>query len=173
MQRTGAMAVGVALLLATVGWGNDKSGSKPVPKTAGIEYSVKLAIKGGHLAEVFLVCAAGATDGYDRELDDLAPPLGFGGVGYTFLVPPDRKMNHYRDVRPPADVTQWLFYGRPAKSPVELSWDPKELPAGLNFYAAKWDGKSKDVGTVIDMRKVTKVMLEKTGYVRIWTAKAK
>ena len=179
MQRSGAMATIVALLLTVGAWAEDKSGGAgakqalPRPAVQGPTFSVKLELVGGHVGELHFGCAPGATDGYDRKLDDLVPPPGFGGVGYTFLVPPDRKMNFYRDVRPPADVTQWLFYGRVGKAPIELSWNAKTLPEGLNFYAAKWDGKSNEVGEIIDLRKVGKLKLEKTGYVRIWTAKTK
>jgi hypothetical protein len=179
MQRSGVVAAVAAALLAMMVWAEDRPAAggakqalaKPVAK--GPEFSVKLSVENGHVGELHIACAPGATDGYDRRMDDLVPPPGFGGIGYTFLVPPDRKMNFYRDVRAPAEVTQWLFYGRVGKAPIELSWDAKSLPKALSFYAAKWDGKSKEVGETVDMRKVVKLTLAKTGYVRIWTAKAK
>ena len=155
--------------------GNTSDSRQALPRKAvaakAADFVFKLNLDNGHVGELFVGCKPGATDGYDRKLDDYAPPPGIGGVAYTFLVPADRKMNLYKDVRAPSTPekpAQWLFFARIDKEPVTVSWDPKTLPVDANLYLMKWDGKSKEPGKVLNAAKVDKVKLEKTGYLRIW-----
>ena len=142
------------------------------PPATPDNFTFKLSLDNGHVGEVVIGCNPKATDAYDRRLDDYAPPPGIGGVAYTFLVPPDRKMNLYQDVRAPATKAkpvQWIFFARINKDPVTVSWRQAAIPKGLKLYCATWDGKSKETGEIQDMHKVSSIKLEKTGYLRVWT----
>ena len=160
--------------------GNPKASQLALPRQPAAikadDFLLELTLDNGHVGELYIGCKPGATDGYDRKLDDYAPPPGIGGVAYTFLVPADRKMNLYKDVRAPSTPekpAQWLFFARIDKEPVTVTWDPKTLPVDAEIYMMKWDGKSKEPGTILDANKVQSVKFEKTGYLRIWMAPKK
>lgn len=94
---------------------------------------VTLHIKNGHLSKVILGIDEKATDGYDRGLDDMAPPPGME-TGYTALVSPDKQMYLYRDSRKPAKLIEWIFYGKVHKDKaIGISWDKATLPASYTF----------------------------------------
>jgi hypothetical protein len=136
-------------------------------------FDVELKIKHGHIGSVFIGCREGATDGMDRRIDDMAPPPGIGGVGYTFLISPDRRFNLYKDIRDYGDVVQWLFYAKVGSKPVTVSWAAEAVPEGYQLYCGLWDGKTKNVPNPKDCRKVTSMTLEKTGTCRFWLVKDK
>ena len=97
------------------------------------DFEVRLGLTQAHLEEVFFGCHAKGTDGYDRELDDLAPPPGID-TGYVGFVPPGKLPYFYKDVRGPLGPHEWRLLVRVAKErPVQVSWDPKTLPAGWAF----------------------------------------
>ena len=140
-------------------------------KNSDLEYKkfqVKLAIEHGHIGHVYIGCQKDASDGFDSRIDDLAPPPGMGGVGYTFLVSPDRAYNLYRDIRGFSDNVQWVFYAKPGKSPVKVTWDPNSIPLGWNMFCGPWDGKSELVTVTYDCRKTNSVETDKTGFFRFW-----
>lgn len=105
------------------------------------DFTVRLGLKHGHIREVFFGCAEKATDGYDRGLDDLAPPPGIE-TGYTaFIAASQSRMPpFYKDIRGHAERVTWRFGATVYKSkdgrvvkPIEISWDPAALPAGVDF----------------------------------------
>ena len=137
-------------------------------KKAHKDFEIKLNIENGHIGHVFIGCKEKATDGFDNRIDDMAPPPGMGGVGYTFLVSPDRKYNLYRDIRGFEDKVQWVFYAKIGTKPVSLSWDAKLIPPEWNLYCGEWDGKSEGVKKVLDCREKFSISRSKTGFFRFW-----
>ncbi len=137
-------------------------------RESGNRFIFRLDIANGHIGHVFIGCQDGATDGFDLRVDDMAPPPGIGGVGYTFLVSPDRKYNLYKDIRPFADTAQWLFYARIGQKPVRVSWNSASLPKGWDLFCGKWDGQSETVESIIDCRQEKSVEAAKTGFFRFW-----
>ncbi len=135
-------------------------------------FLIKLNIQHGHIGHVFIGCNENATDDFDNQMDDMSPPPGMGGVGYTFLVSPDRKYNLYKDIRGFADTVQWVFFAKTGKSPVTVSWDPKSIPAGWNMFCSPWDGKSETVPENLNCKKATSIKADKTGFFRFWVVKA-
>lgn len=122
---------------------------------SGEDFQVRLGLVHGHLRETFFGCADGATDGYDRGKDDMAPPPGIE-TGYTAFISPDGRFYLYRDVRAPADSITWKFFARVyADKTIQVSWDPKELPAAFDFEMEA--GKK-----ALDMRKTTEVSVRDT-----------
>ena len=129
-------------------------------------FELKLTIQHGHIGHVFIGCKKGATDDFDSRVDDMAPPPGMGGVGYTFLVSPDKKYNLYRDIRGFSDRTEWVFYAKPGTKPVKISWDQDSIPSGWNMYCSPWDGKSEVATISHDCRQIASVETDKIGYFR-------
>lgn len=119
------------------------------------EFMVKLGLKHGHLREVYLGCKAAATDGFDRRIDVMAPPPGIE-TGYTAFVDGSGRFYLYKDLRAPAKKVEWTFSGRvfPGK-PITVSWDPKELPKGVEFAVTLGD-------KTVDMRKQTEISFSET-----------
>lgn len=134
-------------------------------------FRINLNIKNGHIGSVEFGCRDGATDGYDRRIDDMAPPPGIGGVGYTFLVSPDRKFNLYKDIRAYADTVQWVFYAKIGRKPVVLSWEKSQIPNAFDLYCAEWDGRSEAVADTVNCRELESVTAEKTTFFRFWIVK--
>ena len=98
---------------------------------AGVE--VRLGLANAHVVELFLGWQAQGTEGYDRGLDDFAPPPGID-TGYAGFLPKARLPLLYRDIRGPRGPHQWSLLVKPVKDrPVDVSWDPKALPAGWVF----------------------------------------
>jgi hypothetical protein len=140
----------------------DKTEVKDAP------FEIKLMIENGHIGHVFVGCHNQATDDFDNRLDDMAPPPGMGGVGYTFLVSPDRKYNLYKDIRGFSDIVTWIFYAKPGTKPTIVSWDPGSIPKGWDMFCSPWDGKSKTVESKINGKTTTSVKTDKTGFFRFW-----
>jgi len=120
------------------------------------DFLVRLGLRHGHLAELFFGCDAKATAGYDRGLDDLAPPPGIE-TGYTAFVPDTPNFPpFYKDVRPPAATVSWKLMAKVWRNkPIEVSWDPTTLPAGFDFAI---DG----AGARLDMRRSASVTVDAT-----------
>ncbi len=131
-------------------------------------FQIKLNIENGHIGHVFIGCQSDATDGFDSRIDDMAPPPGMGGSGYTFLVSTDRNFNLYKDIRGFADTVQWTFYAKPGSAPVTLSWAPDSIPDGWKFFCSRWDGKSVGVEGTIDCRVETNITTNEIGFFRFW-----
>ncbi len=134
-------------------------------------FLIKLNIQHGHIGHVFIGCSENATDDFDNQMDDMSPPPGMGGVGYTFLISPDRKYNLYKDIRAFADTVQWVFYAKIGGNPVTVSWDPKSIPSGWDMYCSPWDGKSETVPENLNCKKATSIKADKTGFFRFWVVK--
>lgn len=140
----------------------EKVAPKPAEKKQ--ENVVTLHIKNGHLSKVLLAIDEKATDGYDRGLDDMAPPPGME-TGYTALVSPDKQMYLYRDSRKPAKEIEWIFYGKVHKDKViTVSWDKTKLPADYNFDLVQGDKTLK-------MNEVDSVQIDKTDAIIITAVK--
>ena len=133
-------------------------------KEVNSDFEIKLNIENGHIGHVFIGCRDGATDNFDNRIDDMAPPPGMGGVGYTFLVSPDRKYNLYRDIRGFSENVQWVFYGKVGIKPITLSWDTKSIPEKWNLYCGKWDGKSEGIERVLNCREKFSIKRDQTGF---------
>ncbi|MEA2012273.1 MAG: hypothetical protein U9O87_04195 [Verrucomicrobiota bacterium] len=130
-------------------------------------FSVKINLKGGHLAEVFLGCAEKATDKFDRDYDDMAPPPGIN-TGYTAFISPDNKFYLYKDIRPFSEVVIWNLYGKIFENKnIILNWDLKTLPENYTF-SASLNSEDKNY----DMKKIKKIKISKTDVLTI-TAKKK
>lgn len=140
----------------------------PTPPAADQEFQIQLNIENGHIGQVYIGCKPGATDEFDGRVDDMAPPPGMGGIGYTFLVSPDRKYNLYKDIRGFADRVQWVFYAKTGVKPVQVSWEPQAIPKGWTLYCGAWDGTSEEVTGIINCRQTTTVETKKTGFFRFW-----
>lgn len=127
-----------------------KTPAKPAVKVdEGTKF--ELTITNGHLGKVILGINENATDGYDRGLDDMAPPPGME-TGYTALVSPDKKYL-YRDTRKPAKEIEWIFRSKVYKEKaVVVSWDIKTIPADYNFDIQQGE-------TNIDMRKQSSITI--------------
>ena len=157
---------------------DDTNGKRPlgdsnVSKNDYEKFQIKLDIEHGHIGHVYIGCQEDASDDFDSRIDDMAPPPGMGGVGYTFLVSPDRKYNLYRDIRGFSDSVQWVFYAKSGTNPVKVSWEKGSIPEGWNLYCSPWDGKSDSVSVTYDCRKKNSVTLNKTGFFRFWVERVK
>ena len=123
------------------------------------DVELRLGLANAHLVEVFLGCHAKGSDGFDRDLDDFAPPPGID-TGYVGFVAKARLPLLYKDIRGRQGPHEWVLQVRPAKDrPVQVSWDPQALPAGWVFTvvqgeqsAAMADSASRSVavaGTLV------------------------
>ena len=144
----------------------DSADKEKIVEKQNSDFQIKIDIQNGHIGHVFIGCQRGATDNFDSRVDDMAPPPGMGGVGYTFLVSPDKKYNLYRDIRGFSDTVQWLFYAKTGTNPVGISWNAESIPKDWNMYCSPWDGKSENVTTTYDCRQTTFVETDKTGFFR-------
>jgi hypothetical protein len=111
----------------------------PLYRAAAADFVVRLGLTNAHILEVFLGCHSRGTTGYDRALDDFAPPPGID-TGYVgFFSQPNLPL-FYKDIRGPTGPHEWTLQVRPAKDrPVAVSWDPKALPAGWTFTVVQGD----------------------------------
>jgi len=97
------------------------------------DFEVRIGLANAHLLEVFFGCSANATAGYDRDVDQFAPPPGIA-TGFVGFLPPAGLPLFYKDIRGPGGPQEWRLSVRAATDrPVRLSWDPKALPAGWAF----------------------------------------
>lgn len=145
-----------------------KSETKKVAKSTKTQTvnSFEVKIKNGHLGKVILGVDAKATDGYDRGLDDMAPPPGMQ-TGYTALVSADKKSYLYRDTRKNSDLIEWIFYSKVyKKKAVVLSWDKTKLLPGYKLVLEHGDDS-------IDMSKKDSITLSKTTALLITATKLK
>ena len=118
-------------------------------------FRVRLGLVHGHLRECWFGCEKGATDGYDRRLDEMAPPPGIQ-TGYTAFVSPDKKFRLYKDIRGFSDILVWHFGAQVYDhKTIEITWEPKALPKAYDF-TIEMDGKK------FDMRRVKNISVPKS-----------
>ena len=130
------------------------------------DFMVKLSLKNAHLRSVFFGCSAKGSAGYDRRVDDFAPPPGIQ-TGYVGFVPGVKGLPlYYKDVRGPEPQQQWQFYVKVHEGkPVSISWDQEELPAGWEFTV---ESKSGDA----DMRREKTLSVTETQVLKISGSRA-
>lgn len=142
------------------------AGARFCVAAAAQDFELRLDVANAHILEVFLGCHGKGSAGYDREVDDFAPPPGID-TGYVGFTSKAGLPLLYKDIRGSQGPHEWVLQVRPAKGrPVRVSWDPKALPAGWSFTviqgdtsAAMADTASRSVavaGTLI-FRAVTEV----------------
>ncbi len=118
-------------------------------------FRIRLGLVNGHLRECWFGCEKGATDKYDRRLDEMAPPPGIQ-TGYTAFISPDNKFWLYKDVRGFGQEIVWRFSAQVYdQKTIEISWDPKEFPEAYDF-TLELDKKT------LNMREIRKVSVPKT-----------
>lgn len=104
------------------------------------DFEVPLGVRNAHLLEVRLGCNARGTDGYDRGLDDLAPPPGIE-TGFVGFIAPSRMPFFYKDIRGPVGPHEWrLRIGVFRDREVELRWKAADLPEGWEFTITTPEG---------------------------------
>lgn len=145
-----------------------KAPVKIVPEKVAVKGTFfELRISNGHLGKVILGLSENATDGYDKGLDDMAPPPGMQ-TGYTALVTPDLKAYYYRDTRKPAEEVEWIFSGKVYKDKaIKLSWNAKDIPVGYRFEIQQGDDEP------LDMSKSLSVTISETSALLITAYKIK
>lgn len=117
------------------------------------DFTVRFGLKNAHLREVFFGCAEGATAGYDRRVDDFAPPPGIE-TGYVGFISGVKNLPlFYKDIHGTEPEQTWRFYTRVYEGkPIEISWEPASLPEGWTFTLTSKAGD-------IDMAKTAKIVL--------------
>lgn len=98
------------------------------------DFMLELSLENAHLRHVFLGCAQQATSGYDRRVDDFAPPPGIQ-TGYVGFLPGVKGLPlYYKDVRGPEEQQEWQLYVKVYEGkPIVVSWDRQGLPADWTF----------------------------------------
>jgi hypothetical protein len=92
-----------------------------------------------HIRDVFIGGHAKGSVGYDRDLDDFAPPPGIA-TGYVGFVSKPGLPLLYKDIRGPTGPHEWALQVRPAKDrPIVVSWDSQTLPAGWTCTVTQGD----------------------------------
>ncbi|MGB9561921.1 MAG: hypothetical protein ACPL6C_03820, partial [bacterium] len=75
----------------------------------------------------------GATDGFDRELDQVAPPLPPEG-SHSFFPIKDQRYSFiealWRDIRAPQERAVWKITTVNLEKEINIIWDPDSLPQG-------------------------------------------
>ncbi len=121
-------------------------------------FRVRLGIEHGHLRQCWFGCESGATDKYDRRLDEMAPPPGFQ-TGYTAFISPDNRFYLYKDIRGFSKDITWRFQAQVYDhKPIVLHWDPKKLPPKYRF-TVEYRGKKYDMAKIRELRIPTTAVL--------------
>ena len=115
------------------------------------DFMLPLKLTHSHLAEIFLGCKEGATDAYDRGVDDLAPPRGQGTGCAGFIGPPTLGSLLYKDLKAHGNLKEWeitleVHEGKPMK----ISWQSEKLPECYDLTFVTNDYEK-------DMRKVNEL----------------
>jgi len=118
-------------------------------------FRVRLELVHGHLRECWFGIDPRGTDGFDRRLDEMAPPPGIE-TGYTAFISPDGRYFYYKDIRGPGKRVVWKFMARvfPGK-PIRIRWDAKRLPSGYRFTL-------KNGAETLDMRRTSETVAPDT-----------
>ena len=130
-------------------------------------FTIRLGLKNAHLREVFFGCAPNATAGYDRRLDDFAPPPGIE-TGYVGFISGAKNLPlFYKDIRGEKPKQTWRFYTRVYKGkPLEITWDAATLPKGWRFTLTSKAGSvnmAKQEKLVIPASETLVITAAKTG----------
>lgn len=108
---------------------------------ASRDFVLTLQLTNSHLGQIFLGCQQGATDGFDRSLDDLAPPPGIQ-TGYAGFISTLGNTLLYKDIKAHGDLKEWrisleVFEGKPLR----ISWRPDLLPRFYKLVLVTADGE--------------------------------
>jgi hypothetical protein len=114
---------------------------------ASRDFVLTLQLTNSHLGQIFLGCQQGATDGFDRKLDDLAPPPGIQ-TGYAGFISTLGNTLLYKDIKAHGDPKEWrisleVFEGKPLR----IAWRPDQLPRFYKLVLVTADGEV-DMATV-------------------------
>ena len=115
------------------------------------DFVLPLKLTHSHLEEIFLGCKEGATDAYDRGMDDLAPPRGQGTGCAGFIGPATLGSLLYKDLKAHGNLKEWeislqVYEGKPLK----ISWQKEKLPECYDLTFVTNDYEK-------DMRKVSEL----------------
>jgi len=115
------------------------------------DFMLPLKLTHSHLEEIFLGCKEGATDAYDRAIDDLAPPGGQGTGCAGFIGPATLGSLLYKDLKAHGNLKEWeislqVYEGKPLK----ISWQKEKLPECYDLTFVTNDYEK-------DMRKVSEL----------------
>lgn len=117
---------------------------------ANRDFILPLHLTNSHLGQLFLGCQRGATDGFDREFDDLAPPPGIQ-TGYAGFISTLPNTLLYKDIKAHGDLKEWrlslqVYEGKPLR----ISWRPEQLPTFYHLVLVTGEGE-------VDMAEVNQV----------------
>jgi len=120
------------------------------------DFAVKLSLKNAHLREVFFGYSVKATKGYDRKVDDFAPPPGIQ-TGYVGFIPGVKNLPlYYKDIRGPEPEQVWHFYTKVHQGkPLSISWQQDAIPKNWSLTMQRKKEK-------IDMRKSSSITLQES-----------
>lgn len=108
---------------------------------ANRDFVLTLQLTNSHLGQIFLGCQQGATDAFDRNLDDLAPPPGIQ-TGYAGFISTLGNTLLYKDIKAHGDPKEWrisveVFEGKPLR----IAWRPEQLPRFYKLVLVTSDGE--------------------------------
>ncbi len=130
---------------------------------ANRDFVLPIRLANAHLGQIFLGCQQGATDAFDRGIDDLAPPPGIQ-TGYVGFISTLSNSLLYKDIKAHGDLKEWrlsiqVYEGKPLK----MSWQESQLPRFYSLSLLTGDGE-------VDMRKINHVEFTKDEPVAIVAA---
>jgi hypothetical protein len=92
------------------------------------DFVLPLRLTNAHITALFFGCRENATDGFDRNFDDPAPPPGMQ-TGYVGFVGALKNSLMRKDIRAHGDLKEWKLSIRTYEGkPFRMSWPKEQLP---------------------------------------------
>jgi len=111
------------------------------------DFVLALQLTNSHLGQIFLGCRQGATDGFDRDLDDLAPPPGIQ-TGYAGFISTLGNTLLYKDIKAHGDLKEWRISLQVHEGkPLRIAWRTDQLPRFYSLVMVTGD-QEKDMAAV-------------------------
>jgi hypothetical protein len=92
------------------------------------DFVLPLKLTNAQISAVFLGCRDNATDGFDRNYDEPAPPPGMQ-TGYVGFIGTLQNTLMRKDIKAHGDMKEWKFYIQAYDGkPFRMSWEKALLP---------------------------------------------
>ena len=105
------------------------------------DFEMSLSFENAQVGELIIGCNAKATDGYDRGKDIYVPPMGMGTGIIGIKIPADKQNMLYKDIRSANLPQTWDIVVKPARKPIVIRWNTRDMPQTADFTVSLRDGK--------------------------------
>jgi parallel beta-helix repeat protein len=125
-------------------------------------FNLSISLNSTNKGNRYLGLYRNATDYYDENIDDLAPPPEMSGFDVYFANNQASPLDRFsKDIKTYLPYENWiLVITAPKKNQTVVSWSPNKIPYNLNLTMFEIDQNGQPIGNSIDMKNQTFITVQ-------------